>query len=74
MSKKKRKILFLIERFFIVSIFIVLILTLFVGIYLNKYDEDKKTKENSERIHNILSQLIVPSLIISDLSVYSGHT
>jgi signal transduction histidine kinase len=68
MNKKQPKILFLIERFFIASILIVLVVTLFVGFYFNKYDELQKRKENVERIHNILSPLIVPSLAISDLS------
>lgn len=68
MAKKHPKILYLIERLFIVSIFIILIATLFMGIYFNKYDEQEKRNDNLQKIHRILSQLVVPSLVISDLS------
>ncbi len=68
MTKRRPKIIFLIERFFIASIFLVLIATLLVGIYFNKYEEQQKLKENIEKRHNLLSQLIVPSLAISDIS------
>ena len=68
MTKRQPKILFLIERFFIASIFFVLIITLLVGIYFNKYEEHQKLKENIEKRHNLLSQLIAPSLSISDIS------
>src|SRR5262245_14698368 len=63
-----KKIHFLIERFFIIAGLIILIATLLVGLYFNKYDEQEKRKNNLQKIHSILSQLIVPSLIISDLS------
>src|SRR3990167_7408855 len=62
------KIHSLIERFFIIAGLVILIATLSVGIYFNKYDEQEKRKNNLQKIHGMLSQLIVPSLIISDLS------
>src|SRR3990167_124965 len=62
------KIHSLIERFFIIAGLVILIATLSVGIYFNKYDEQEKKKNNLQKIHGMLSQLIVPSLIISDLS------
>ncbi|CDZ79385.1 Sensor protein TorS [Legionella massiliensis] len=68
MTLKQPKIIILIETFFIASIFLVLMATLLVGIYFNKYEEQQKQNENIERRHHLLSQLIVPSLAISDIS------
>ncbi len=70
MSSKKQTNFF-IERFFILAGFGILTTTLLVGLYLNKYDEQQKIKNNLQKIHSMLSQLIVPSLIISDLSEVS---
>jgi signal transduction histidine kinase len=67
-NKGSRKINILIERFFIVSSLVILISTLFVGLWFNKYEEQQKQEENLYKIHRILSQLIVPSLAISDFS------
>src|SRR5436190_12990765 len=64
----KPKIHFLIERFFIISGLIILTATMLAGLYLNKYDEQEKRKNNLQKIHGMLSQLMVPSLIISDFS------
>lgn len=64
----RQKIRFLMERFFISAGLVILIATLLVGLYFTKYDEEEKQKNNLQKIHNMLSQLIVPSLIISDLS------
>lgn len=64
----RKKIHFLIERFFIIAGLIILTATLLVGLYFNKYDEQEKRKNNLQKIHGMLSQLIVPSLVISDLS------
>lgn len=71
MSKKssiRPKIDFIIERFFIIAGVVILASSLTLGFYFNKYDEKEKRKNNLQKIHSMLSQLIVPSLIISDLS------
>ena len=62
------KINSLIERFFIIAGFVILIATLLVGFYFNKYDDHEKQKNNIQKIHAMLSQLIIPSLVISDVS------
>lgn len=59
---------FIIERFFIIASLVILLATLSIGIYFNNYDKQEKRKGNLQKIHNMLSQLIIPSLIISDLS------
>lgn len=64
----KLRIHFLIERFFIIAGLSILLATLSVGLYFNKYDEQEMQKNNLQKIHSVLSQLIVPSLMISDLS------
>lgn len=64
----KHRIHFLIERFFIIAGLSILLTTLSVGLYFNKYDEQEKQKNNLQKIHGVLSQLITPSLSISDLS------
>lgn len=64
----KQKLHFLIERFFIISGLIILTATMLAGLYFNKYDEEEKRKNNLQKIHGMLSQLMVPSLIISDFS------
>ena len=58
----------LIERFFIIACLTILIATLLAGLYFNKYDEQEKQKNNLQKIHGMLAHLIVPSLVISDLS------
>ena len=68
MINDKQKINSLIERFFIVAGMVILLATLIVGHYFNKYDEEEKKKNNLQKIHGILSQLIVPSMAISDFS------
>src|ERR1700729_2224143 len=65
---KQLRIHSLIEHFFVVAIFIIFIVTLVFGIYFNKYDGQEKQKNNLQKIHSMLSHLIIPSLIISDFS------
>jgi len=60
------KIQSIIERFFILAALGILIVTLLVGLYFNKYDENEKRKNNIQKTHAMLSHLIVPSMIISD--------
>ena len=67
-TASKPKIHFLIERFFIIAGLSILTATLLVGFYFNRYDEQERQKNNLQKVHNMLSQMIVPSLIISDLS------
>ncbi len=62
----RKKIHFLIERFFIVACLAILIATLSVGLSYNKYDEQEKQKNNLQKIHSMLSQMVVPSMIIFD--------
>src|SRR5690349_883168 len=64
----RQKITSLIERYFNIAGFIILVTTLAVGLYLNKYEDQEKQKNNLQKIHTMLSQLIVPSMIISDFS------
>lgn len=68
LALEKQKIHSTIERFFILSGCIILIATMLVGLYFNKFDEHEKRRNNLQKIHGMLSQLIVPSLIISDFS------
>ncbi len=67
-STKAPKIHSFIERFFIIAGLTILMATLAVGLYFNKMDEQEKQKNNLQKIHGIISHLIVPSLMISDLS------
>jgi len=62
------KITSLIERYFNIAGFAILFATLAVGLYFNKFDDQEKQKNNLQKIHSMLSQLIVPSMIISDFS------
>lgn len=67
-KSNKIKIHSLIEMFFIITTLVMLIATFSVGIYFNKYEEEEKQKNNIQKIHGVLSQLIIPSLVISDFS------
>jgi len=64
----KVKIHSLIENFFIIATLAILVATFSIGIYFNQYEEQEKQKNNLQKIHKMLSQLIVPSLFISDFS------
>ncbi|MFZ2314568.1 MAG: hypothetical protein WAW86_02775 [Gammaproteobacteria bacterium] len=63
-----KKIHFLIERFFIITGLVILTAVLLMGLYFNRYESHQKQEDNLLKIHSMLSQLIVPSLVISDVS------
>lgn len=67
-KKNELRINSMIERFFVISGIIILLTSLFIGLYFNKYNEQENRKNNYNKIHSMLSQLIIPSLSISDSS------
>lgn len=58
----------LVERLFILAGFTIFLVTLVAGFYFNHYDSIERQKESIERSHSVLSQLVTPSLTISDIA------
>ncbi len=70
----------LVERSFIVAIFIILVATVILGFYLNQKDFQDKRNSNLQKIHSIMSNVILPALDVSEmievrrlLSLVSSH-